>query len=90
MINVDDLIEWAKLNAKGRSVHALKGWIDGKDLMALATEVFDTEPFNFGTLDEFMGPQRIKLLKSLNRYPDVKYTESGFEKLNEKNSETSD
>lgn len=53
MIKVDDLIEWAKLNAYGRSTTIYHGWIRAEDLQSLVYKIVEAdpmayEPFNKG------------------------------------------
>ena len=57
MIKVDDLIEWAKLNAYGRSTTIYNGWIRAEDLQSLVYKIVEAdpmeyEPFNQGGDDE--------------------------------------
>ena len=57
MIKVDDLIEWAKLNAYGRSSTIYHGWIRAEDLQSLVYKIVEAdpmeyEPFNKGGEDE--------------------------------------
>lgn len=57
MIKVDDLIEWAKLNAYGRSATIYHGWIRAEDLQSLVYKIVEAdpmeyEPFNKGGEEE--------------------------------------
>lgn len=47
MIRVNDLIEWAKKHAIGRSVSYPDGWVDGIDLITLGEEVVQQAPFPY-------------------------------------------
>lgn len=47
MIKVDDLIEWAKLNAYGRSATIHNGWIRAEDLQSLVYRIVQADPLNY-------------------------------------------
>jgi len=47
MISVKELNKWAQSKAIGRSFTVPNGWIDGKDLLALAEIVTKLEPMNY-------------------------------------------
>ena len=47
MIRADHLIRWVNEHAVGASITVVEGWIRGSDLMDLAKEVSDREPFEF-------------------------------------------
>ena len=52
MIFVEDLIEWAKRNAIGRSITHPDGAIVSMDLLRLAVECIDAEPKNYKPKEE--------------------------------------
>lgn len=47
MIKADDLIRWIREYAVSKSITVPNGWIRGKDLLAMAQEVANREPFDF-------------------------------------------
>lgn len=47
MIKVDDLIRWAMIQAKGKTIKILNGFVSGKDLFDLAIKVKEKEPFDY-------------------------------------------
>ena len=47
MMKVDDLIQWAKLNAYGRSTTIPNGWIRPEDLQSLVYKIVEADPMEY-------------------------------------------
>lgn len=47
MIKVDDLIEWTKLNAYGKSITICHGWIRAEDLQSLVYKIVEADPMDY-------------------------------------------
>lgn len=46
-MKVDDLIQWAKLNAYGRSTTIPNGWIRPEDLQSLVYKIVEADPMEY-------------------------------------------
>lgn len=47
MIKADDLIRWVREHAVSPSLMHINGWIRGDDLLGIAEEVKNHEPFDY-------------------------------------------
>jgi len=47
MIKADDLIRWVREHAVSPSLTHINGWIRGDDLLGIAEEVKNHEPFDY-------------------------------------------